>query len=212
MEPVGPLFATPPGGHGVPWLHALPILVAAPASAMLLWGLLRGRLLPAVGAAAAFLAAGAFGLGGLLVLDDSKQVSFCGSCHVMEPVVASLHADDGTLASTHFARGLVPHETACYTCHSGYGIWGTVDAKRAGVRHMVHTVTGDYELPLALKGPFDIDSCLGCHLGAPSFRAVEAHRDPDVQKALVAREVGCTGACHPAAHPPSALEGGRPQA
>ena len=208
MDPSGPLFATELGGHGLPWLHALPILIAVPAAAVLAWGLLRGRLLPAVGSAAAFLSAASFAFGGLLVLEESKRVGFCGSCHVMTPLVASLEGDDGSLASTHFARGLVPHDTACYTCHSGYGIWGTFQAKRAGVMHMVHTVTGGYELPLHLNAPFDIDSCLGCHLAAPSFRAVEVHQSPDVQQALLSHEMGCTGACHPAAHPPSALGGG----
>jgi cytochrome c nitrite reductase small subunit len=210
MDPAGPLFATPVGGHGVPWLHVLPILAAVPAAALLLWGLVRGLPLPALGGAAVLLSLAAFGFGGLLVLESSKRVEFCGSCHVMAPLAASLEADDGSLASTHFARGLVPNETACYTCHSGYGIWGTFAAKKAGMRHMIHTLTGGYELPLALNGPFDIDSCLGCHLGASRFRAVEMHQSPEVQQALVSREVGCTGACHPSAHPPSALGGGGP--
>jgi hypothetical protein len=115
----------------------------------------------------------------------------------MVPLVESLAADDGSLASIHYARGLVPHDTACYTCHSGYGIWGTVDAKKAGVMHMLHTVTGEYAVPLAMHGPFDIDACLGCHAHAPRFRAVEAHQAPDLQQALVTREMSCTGACHP---------------
>ena len=52
---IGPLFAGPPGAHGIPWMHVLPILVAVPAAALLLWGLLRGRLAPAVGALAVLL-------------------------------------------------------------------------------------------------------------------------------------------------------------
>jgi hypothetical protein len=208
----GPLFAAPLGGKGLPWLHLLPILAALPAAAILCWGLLRGRLLPAVGGAGVFASAAAFGLGGLLVFEGSKRITFCGSCHVMKPLLASLQADDGSLASTHWARGLVPHDSACFTCHSGYGIWGTVQAKKAGVMHMVHTITGGYQLPLALNAPFDIDSCLGCHLEAPRFRAVEVHQSPELQQALVSREMSCTGACHPAAHPPSALDGGGPPA
>ena len=61
---------------------------------------------------------------------------------------------------------------------------------------------------IKLNGTFDIDSCLGCHAFAPSFRAVEAHQDPDLQKQLLSREMGCTGICHPAAHPEAALTGG----
>ena len=206
---IGPLFAGPPGAHGIPWLHVLPILVAVPAAALLLWGLLRGRLAPTVGALAVLLPIAVYALCGLLVLEDSKNVSFCGSCHVMTPIVASIEADNGSLAAIHYGRGLVPHEQACYVCHSGYGIWGTVGAKMDGVMHMLRTVAGRYEFPIKLRGPFDIDSCLGCHAYAPSFRAVEAHQSPDIQKALIAREMSCTGACHPAAHPDSALTGGK---
>ena len=72
---------------------------------------------------------------------------------------------------------------------------------------MWHELRGTYEYPLAMRRPFDIDSCLDCHRHAPKFRAVEAHMDPDLQKALVAREMSCTGACHPSAHPPEALNG-----
>jgi hypothetical protein len=146
----------------------------------------------------------------LMVMEESKDVRFCGSCHVMKPIVESLHATDGSsLAAIHYTRGLVPTGKACYTCHSGYGIWGTFGAKRAGMMHMLRTATGRYALPIALNGMFDINSCLGCHAGAPSFRAVEAHKDPELQKALLDRTMTCTGACHPAAHPEEALTGGK---
>ncbi|MEW6271151.1 MAG: hypothetical protein AB1689_17855 [Thermodesulfobacteriota bacterium] len=207
LSPTGPLFAGPPGAHGFSWLEALPILVAAVAAALLVLRLVKRNLPTGVAAAALLLPIAAYGLGSLFLLEESKQVSFCGSCHIMTPIVASLQANDGSLASMHYTRGLVPHDEACYTCHSGYGIWGTMDAKRAGIMHMVRTVTGDYKFPLKTRGPFDIDSCLGCHSQVPSFRAVVAHQDPDLQKQLVDREIGCTGICHPAAHPESALTG-----
>jgi hypothetical protein len=83
-----------------------------------------------------------------------------------------------------------------------------MDAKMAGLMHMVRTVTGDYTLPIKMNGPFDIDSCLGCHAAARSFQEETSHQDPDVQKALLSRELSCTGVCHPAAHPEAALTGG----
>lgn len=209
MSPSGPLFDGPSGAHGISWLEALPIVVAIAAAVLLLLRLVKRDLPPGATAAAVFLPIAAYALGALFLLEESKQVSFCGSCHIMTPIVASLEANDGSLASMHFTRGLVPHDKACYACHSGYGIWGTMDAKRAGVMHMVRTVTGDYELPLKTRGPFDIDSCLGCHAQVPSFRAVVAHQDPDLQRQLVDRELSCTGICHPAAHPESALQGPR---
>lgn len=210
MDATSPLFAGPPAAHGIPWLAVLAMLVAAAAAILLLWGLVRGRLPASYSAAAVLLPLAAYALASLHMLESSKQVAFCGSCHVMTPLLNSLQGNDGSLASIHYARGLVPHDQACFTCHSGYGIWGGVDAKMAGVMHMVRTATGWYSLPLTLNGPFDINSCLGCHAFAPSFRAVEAHQDPELQKQLLTHELSCTGVCHPAAHPDSALTGGGP--
>jgi hypothetical protein len=206
-----PLFSGPSGAHGVQWVPVLAGLLAAAAVLLLVWRLFGGRRLP-IGftMAAVLLPVAAYGLATLYMMEGSKQVTFCGSCHVMTPIVKSVHSNDGSLASTHYNRGLVPHDQACFTCHSGYGIWGGVDAKLAGVGHMVRTVSGNYELPLKMNAPFDIDSCLGCHAFVPAFRAVEAHRDPDLQKQLLSGEMGCTGICHPAAHPPEALTGGAP--
>jgi len=209
--PAGPLFISLPVAPGVDWLRVLPILAALPAMLILAWGLVRGRLPAPIGVAGLMLTLAAYGLGMLMVMEESKDVRFCGSCHLMTPIVASLRATDGSsLAAIHFTRGLVPTNEACYTCHSGYGIWGTMDAKKAGVMHMLHTVTGDYSVPLTMHGPFDIDACLGCHAHAPRFRAVEAHQAPELQQALVTREMSCTGTCHPPAHPESALSGGKP--
>jgi hypothetical protein len=206
-----PLFSGPSAAHGVHWLVVLAGILAIAAAFLLLWRLFGGSRAPiGLATAAVLLPIAAYGVAALYMLEGSKEVTFCGSCHVMTPVMKSVQGNDGSLASTHYNRGLVPHDQACFTCHSGYGIWGGIDAKLAGVGHMVRTATSRYDLPLAMNGPFDINSCLGCHAHAPSFRAVEAHRDPDLQKQLLARELSCTGACHPSAHPPEALTGGAP--
>jgi len=208
--PSGPLFVSPPVAPVVDWVRVLPIVAALPAAVILVWGLVRGRLPPPMGVAGLVLTLTAYGLGMLMVMEESKDVRFCGSCHVMTPIVESLNATDGSsLAAVHYSRGLVSTKEACFTCHSGYGIWGTLGAKRAGVMHMVRTLTGGYDLPLELTGTFDITSCLGCHAGAASFRAVEAHQGPDVQQALLSHSMACTGACHLTAHPAEALTGGK---
>lgn len=210
MDPHGPLFAGPPAAHGISWAAVLAIAVAIVAALLLLWVLIRGRLPAGYAAAAVLLPLAAYAFAALYLLEGAKQVTFCGSCHLMTPIVQSLESNDDSLASIHYARGRVPHEQACFACHSGYGIWGGVDAKVAGIRHMLLTVTGRYTLPLRHGGPFDIDSCLGCHAFAQNFRAVEDHQDLDLQKELVERKIGCTGDCHPAPHPESALNGGTP--
>jgi len=207
--PVGPLFVSPPVAAAVDWARVLPVLVALPAVAILVWGMVRGRLPPYMGVAVLVLTLASYGFGMLMVMEESKDIRFCGSCHVMTPIVESLRATDGeSLAAIHYTRGLVPTSQACYTCHSGYGIWGTFDAKKAGTMHMLRNLTGSYTFPLELHGTFDIASCLGCHAGAASFRAVAAHQDHDVQEALLSHTMACTGACHPAAHPEAALTGG----
>ncbi len=205
-EELGPLFVHP-AAPGLLWIVAA--LFALPAVAIALVGLLRGRLPPVAALAGlVLLPIFAFLLGNLVLMERSKGVEFCGSCHAtMSPLVASLSEENGSLAAIHYMNGSVSHSEGCYSCHSGYGIWGDAGAKMAGVQHMLHTVTGNYEFPLTHYGAFDIDSCLVCHAETQAFRAVESHRNPDIQSLLVSREMACTGACHPAAHPPEALNG-----
>lgn len=208
---LGPLFDWPPSRSQFSWLQILPLLAAFPAIVILLVGLVRGRLKPAIaGAGIVLLPLAAYALSTFLIVENSKSVEFCGSCHVMGPIVKSLDGTEG-LAALHFRTGRISHDEACFVCHSGYGIWGTVNAKLAGLRHMLHTVTGNYDVPLELHGTFDINSCLGCHARAQAFRDVEAHRDLDTQKSLLAHEMSCVGICHDAPHPEAALDGTRPK-
>lgn len=206
MEDVdlGPLFELPHDPHYM-WLFGT--VIALLAIAVLAVGLVRGRLPATLLLPALLLPVAAFAAGYLFTLEESKSVAFCGSCHVtMSPLVAALDEDNGTISSSHWRRGAVSHVDACYQCHSGYGIWGQVDAKFAGVMHMVRTVTGNYELPIQSKH-FDNASCLGCHARAVPFREVEEHRDPDVQQELLSGVSSCAGDCHEPAHPEEALWG-----
>jgi hypothetical protein len=205
-ESLGPLFVDKPEFH-VLWI--LGLVAAAVAAGVAIYALLRGRI------------SGDFGLVGLAVIPGfvlltanlemlwrSTETRFCGSCHEpMAPLVASLMQDNGSLASIHYQSGAIKGDTACYTCHSGYGLAGDIAAKRAGIGHMWHEMWKSYEYPLSMRSPFDIESCLDCHRHAPKFRAVPFHMDAEVQAQLVSRELSCVGTCHPAAHPPEALNG-----
>ena len=206
-DSLSPLF-THPGDLIDPLSGILPAAFAVVAIVICVIALVRGRLGTSIlGAGIVFLPLVAVALGNALLMERSKATDFCTSCHIMVPIQESARADDGSLASFHVSRGTVPASQSCYTCHSGYGLQGDVRAKLAGLYHMIHTVRGSYELPLKLRGSFDIDSCLECHSETRSFRGVEAHQVPEVQEALLSREMGCTGTCHPAAHPPEALLG-----
>jgi len=206
LEDLGSLFVHP---YAPDRFWILILLVSLPTIAACLYVLVRGQLPPALSASIlVLLPVVAYLLGDLHVADESKRVTFCGSCHeTMSPLLVTLRSDDSTLAGRHYRSGAVPYQTACYTCHSGYGLAGDLTAKTAGMRHMLHTALGTVQYPLVLREPFDIDSCLDCHAEAAPFRGVEAHHDPDLQQALVARDMGCTGACHPSAHPETALNG-----
>jgi hypothetical protein len=201
---LGPLFQTPDDPH---YLWIVGCAVALLAIAVLLIGLLRGRLPTLLVLPALLLPVAAYGIGFLYMAEESKKVEFCGSCHEpMSALVKSVREDDDALSSLHYRRGRVPRDTACYQCHSGYGIWGAVGAKRAGLMHMLATVTGSYELPLEARR-FDINSCLGCHAHTEDFRAEEDHQDPEVQSELLTGKIGCAGECHEVAHPETALWG-----
>ncbi len=185
---------------------ALFVLVTAPAVLVLAVGLLRGRLSPLGGVTGLVILPGlAFVFGNLALMERSKSVDFCGSCHEMAPVVATVVGNGGSLAAIHYRAGF-PSEEACYVCHSGYGIWGEVGAKAAGVQHMWASLTGSIHYPLAIYEPFDYSSCLGCHAESRDFRAAAVHDDPEIQSMLRSGELRCAGTCHPVAHPPEALQ------
>jgi nitrate/TMAO reductase-like tetraheme cytochrome c subunit len=206
LENLGPLFVHPQE-PGYFWIVVL--AVSLPTIAAGLYVLVRGQLPAALSSSALILLPlVAYLLGDIHVMSESKTVEFCGSCHeTMSPLLESLRTDPSTLAGQHYQRGAIPYQTACYTCHSGYGLTGDLSAKMAGMNHMLHTAMGNPEFPLALRRPFDIDACLDCHAEAAPFRAIEVHRDPAIQQALVDREMGCTGSCHLTAHPETALNG-----
>ena len=206
-QSLGPLFIHP-GELVEPIFWLFPVACAVAAALICIVALIRGRLPEAVlSAGIVFLPLLAFALGNAILMERSKSTEFCASCHVMMPVHESSHEENGTLASFHLSHGAVPARESCYTCHSGYGIWGGIDAKLAGVGHMLHTVRDSYEYPISLNRAYDIDACLACHAEAKGFRAVETHQTPEIQELLLSGELGCTGTCHPPAHPPEALAG-----
>ncbi len=181
------------------------VLVAAPAVVVLVLGLIRGRLKPIQGLAAIVVfPVAAFAVGNLILMERAQDVRFCASCHVMVPVVESAREGRDSLAALHF-EGAFPVETGCYECHSGYGIWGTLDAKVAGVKHMWVTLTGTVEYPIEIYGEYDHQACLVCHGSASDFVDAAIHRTEDVAAALDAGQMSCAGTCHPVAHPASAL-------
>lgn len=132
-------------------------------------------------------------------IEHSKSAASCGSCHVMKPYLADLKdPGSGTLAATHYKNRYI-QEHHCYTCHTNYGMFGTLEAKLAGVGHVARNLSGRYALPLKISAPYPNQRCLACHGEALKFLKSEGHPKEDLPK-LVSGETSCID-CHGPAHP-----------
>jgi cytochrome c nitrite reductase small subunit len=140
-------------------------------------------------------------------IERSKSIGSCGSCHIMKPYLADLqNADSSTLAATHYKNRYI-QEHHCYTCHTDYGMFGTVQAKMAGLGHVYRNVTGRYSLPLKIAHPYPNSRCLACHAQSQKFRKSEGHPKEDLPK-LFSGETSCID-CHGPAHPTVTREASR---
>ena len=155
----------------------------------------RGWMLVAVGLVPVMVAFLAFAHG----LEDSATVSSCGSCHVMKPFVEDLRSPQSeTLAAVHFKNRYI-RENQCYTCHSDYGMAGTIQAKMGGLGHVWYYTTGTYTVPIKIASPYPNSRCLGCHGGGQKFVNSEGHPKEEMP-ALIAGKTSCLD-CHGPAHP-----------
>ncbi len=110
-------------------------------------------------------------------LNKMKQVTFCDNCHTMNPYVMSLTVDDDEpLASVHFRNNYIPQETACYSCHTSYSMFGGFEAKVRGLRHVWVYYTNPDKQDIALYKPYDNNDCLHCHGPSQRFKTNKKHR------------------------------------
>ena len=108
--------------------------------------------------------------------EQAKTTSFCLSCHVIQPYGESLYIDHPRfLPAVHYQNQLIPADKACYTCHTSYTMFGDVDDKIRGVRHVWHSVMGSASDPVKLYEPYENRACLECHEGARSYEEHTAH-------------------------------------
>lgn len=131
-------------------------------------------------------------------LESTTTVSACGSCHVMTPFVQDLRdVKSDTLAATHFKNRFI-RESQCYTCHSDYGLGGTLKAKFAGLGHVWRYTTGLYEVPIKIAQPYPNVRCLGCH--GESQRFLNSETKKAILPELMSGQTSCL-TCHGPAHP-----------
>ena len=133
-------------------------------------------------------------------ISGMETVRACGGCHTMTSRVADLQDPNSeSLAAVHYKNRYI-RENQCYTCHSDYGMLGTIAAKLDGVGHVVRYVTGTYVLPIKIAHPYPNVRCFACHAGSQKFLKSPGH-PADVQPQLASGEVSCL-TCHGPAHTP----------
>ena len=131
-------------------------------------------------------------------MEQSKSVEFCNSCHVMDPFLDDMRdVESDNLAAAHFKHRYIQREH-CYRCHTNYGIFGTMEAKLAGLGHVWMEATGTYELPIEINKPYNYAICLDCHGQAVRFVSEEMHGE--TLDDVLAGEGTCSD-CHEMAHP-----------
>jgi len=136
-------------------------------------------------------------------VEKSKETEFCLSCHVMTPYGKSLHIDDRAhIPAVHYQNHLVPHDRACFTCHTTYTMFGDYNAKLHGLRHIYIQYIGTMPQHIKLYSPYNNRECLHCHEGARSFEEGAMHNlDPATLPAIKSNKLSCVSSgCHETVH------------
>jgi cytochrome c-type protein NapC len=137
---------------------------------------------------------------------ESSSTEFCLSCHEMRDHGRSLFVDDRTvLPAVHYQKRLIDRDRVCFACHTNYTMFGDLNAKIDGLRHLWVHYLGEPPDELALYEPYPNDNCLHCHDDARSF--VEAAPHAPIRSALLAGETSCLE-CHSRGHALELVEEG----
>lgn len=147
------------------------------------------------------LALGALALPGLAILGSaghaytvSSSTEFCLQCHEMRDYGKSLFVDDrGSMPAVHYQKRLIERERTCFDCHTNYAMFGDVQAKMNGLRHVWVHFLGDVPATFELYEPYPNSNCLHCHEDARAFLEAGAHRGKF--EAMAADELSCL-TCH----------------
>lgn len=105
--------------------------------------------------------------GTILVFERGESIEFCGSCHkVMAQYVNDMrNPESNSLAAIHFKNSYIPRNQ-CYTCHTSFGLFGTMQAKIGGIIEVHRYYTNTFREPLKMREPYRNDDCLKCHAGS----------------------------------------------
>lgn len=139
--------------------------------------------------------------GGVLVVERSERVGLCNSCHLaMRPYVNDMkNPNSHSLAALHYRNRYI-EDNQCYSCHTSYGMFGTVEAKSEGIFDVYRYYTRTFSLPLKMRHPYPNNDCLKCHAGSAKFLA--SHKKD--REAMFADDVSCMQ-CHDDDNPAHSL-------
>jgi cytochrome c nitrite reductase small subunit len=137
------------------------------------------------------------GVGTILVFERAERVEFCASCHLtMQPFVDDLkNPKSNSLAALHYRNRYIPDDQ-CYSCHTSYGLFGTVEAKKEGLNDVYKYYTRTFHLPIKLRHPYPNTDCLKCHAGSAKW--IASHEE--YKDALFSGEANCMQ-CHADSNP-----------
>ena len=203
-------------------MHVDPFLVVAlgatvVASVLLLWFLIKRPKLTRSTKVVLLFGIGLLplitaGTGNVAGYHAMKTREFCTtSCHVMTPYGAdSANLDSLGLAARHGRNEAFGAEN-CYTCHSDYGMFGTITRKFGGLRHVYEYTFNFHQLSLQealpkihIRKPFPNSTCIRCHSTEnPLWKKVGDHASTLVEiraGTLSCASAGCHGAAHPFSH------------
>lgn len=187
-------------GLGIALLLAILALVGFRQLASSIWGrvtlLVAAAVLP-VSVSVANLSTG---------VAESSRTRFCLQCHEMGDHGRSLFVDERrSLAAVHYQNRFIDRDTACYSCHTDYALFGTVKAKLGGLRHVAVHYFGKVPQRFELYQPYSNNNCLHCHEDARRFIEKVPHQA--VMTKLQSGETSCLS-CHNVAHDLKKAEGG----
>jgi cytochrome c nitrite reductase small subunit len=144
--------------------------------------------------------------GSTYAVKASSTTEFCLECHEMGDYGRSLFVDDRTvLPATHFQNRLVDRDQACYACHTNYAMFGSIEAKLNGLKHVYVHFLGEVPTKLELYEPYPNSNCLHCH--EDGRRYIEAAPHADKLDVLMSGEKSCLE-CHGRGHALEQVEEG----
>jgi nitrate/TMAO reductase-like tetraheme cytochrome c subunit len=134
------------------------------------------------------------------VVGFHKVQNSCTQCHTMDPWVNDMKDPKSTtLVSKHFQNRWIP-DNQCYTCHTGYGLSGSIQGKISGLSHITHEYFTGVPPVIKIHRPFSVDTCLHCHGESAKYLKIDQHVDAEMKPKILTGELSCFE-CHAAPHP-----------